>query len=480
MVEMTNLRKLVGKILRRLVRPGRRYIQYALYVFQQRLKSIGALLGYRDRNEVRQYSLEWELEWPAFSNPEQLESWLRDEGIEFSTGRWTIYIPPQANLDRVLGKVVKFYPASAGYKVLRDFRPPDQAVYCFQKAVDVTTLKRQKKRGRVFENIQNANFLYTHGLGPRCWDLTTWHASEQSYTVFVVDHVRGLTPDAAQHRAFIAALRDLESSPLLEIVVPGKWEEHKDFNECQCNGNLILEEKTHQAQYIDFQNLVVNSRLWAEDIIDKHKDVFHFGDTNPLTRREFLYQSVPGFRVISKRNVGDRWRLIEDELKAVGISLVGRVVLDVGCNQGMMIFSSLSAGAKWCLGWDLPQVVEQSEKLLFSLGASRFHLVGAELDEEYSLINDVPSRILPHLDESVVLYLSVRKHVGMMRNLTTIPWRVLVYEGHHSEDLDCLPQILESFLSEQVDIRRATIKSDGPGGAKRPIAILVRGQPEVN
>lgn len=462
--------------LRRLIRKmnpyRRRYVWYTVYMLKGWLKKLSMLLS--QQVVVRQSILEWDVNWPEFRTSEQLEAWLKSNEVRFSTGLWTIYLPPQPSLRRVLGEVVDFYPPSAGYKILKNFGSPHQTTYCSEITGGLEELKRQKRRGGVFDSLQNANFLYACGLGPRCWDLTAFRTSHQSYTVFVVENVQGLTPNNAQHQAFLAALRDLETRQLLDIVVPGKWEEHIDFRVPDCNGNLISQKETNQPKYVDFQNLVVNSQLWSKVIIERYTDTFHFGDSNPLTFREFLYQSVPGFNTISKRNVHDRWTLIESELKALDISIRNRIVLDIGSNQGMMMLYSLRAGAAWCQGWDRPEVVKRAESLLFSLGASRFHLAAAELNVEYLLTNDLPQRLLPQLNEAVILYLSVRKHIGMMRNLETLPWRVLVYEGHQDEDLNSLPQILAPLLDERTELRRAMIRSDGPGRVQRPMAILVR------
>lgn len=464
--------------LRRSVLRARRelvvHARYVIYVIQGWLSRPGNIVRNPAKKSIGQAVLDWEVPWPEFRSHDELQNWLREMDIEYCDGRWTVYIPPQPNLHRVLGAIPDHYPHSAGYKILKNFRSPHDAQYCFRETADVEQQMLWRKRGNVFDNLKSANFLFVHDISPRCWDVTHWHASGQSYTVFVVDHVTGTPPSEAQGQVFVAALEQLSSGSLLKIVTKGRWQDRLDFRSPDFNRNLIVSAETGKLQYVDFQNFVVDSRLWTSELIAGQKAVFHFGRHNPLTRREFIYQSVPGCNIISKRDVRKRWKYISSELVRNDISICSRVVLDVGCNQGVMMYQALSEGALWAIGWDRPKVVEQAEKLLFSLGASRFNVIGAELDAEYSLLEGVPSHVLAHMNEAILLYLSMRKHIGMMRDLSTLPWRVLVYEGHRGEDVDCTKLLLEPLLGEHVELRSAALMSDGPGGVTRPVAILVR------
>ena len=60
-----------------------------------------------------------------------------------------------------------------------------------------------------------------------------------------------------------------------------------------------------------------------------------------------------------------------------GLAVSERLVLDVGCNAGMMLAAALADGASWGVGWDLPEVSQRAEALLLALGYSRFDLIGA-------------------------------------------------------------------------------------------------------
>src|SRR5690606_32240226 len=98
----------------------------------------------------------------------------------------------------------------------------------------------------------------------------------------------------------------------------------------------------------------------------------------------------------------------------------------------------------------------------------------ANLSTEYPLKDDIPPYVMSQVNEAVVFFLSMRKHVGILRDLAILPWRVLVYEGHQDEDISGLPEILAPLIEGPVELRRTLMASDGPRRIKRPLAILVR------
>ena len=151
----------------------------------------------------------------------------------------------------------------------------------------------------------------------------------------------------------------------------------------------------------------------------------------------------------------------------------GRVVLDIGCNAGLMLYSALGEGAVWAMGWDRPQITDAAQQLLFSLGASRFHLQDADINPAYPLYEDIPEHIKGSLAESVVFYFSVRQHIGLLEDLQQIPWRVLLYEGHQGEKLEDVPALLADWLTDQVTLGASMYIGDGDSES-RPFCILIR------
>ena len=139
----------------------------------------------------------------------------------------------------------------------------------------------------------------------------------------------------------------------------------------------------------------------------------------------------------------------------------------------MMMYAGLAAGAKWAFGWDFPQVARAANELLLALGAGRFTVTPAVLDESYDLAADIPERFAGDLNECVILYLSVINNLGVMQSLSRIPWRVLVFEGHQGQDVKSAADALLAKLDKHVEVISSTCRSDGDSKA-RPFLILVR------
>jgi hypothetical protein len=155
-------------------------------------------------------------------------------------------------------------------------------------------------------------------------------------------------------------------------------------------------------------------------------------------------------------------------------SISRRVVLDVGCNAGMMLAAALSDGASWGIGWDTPQVIRRAQQLLFALGYTRFELIGGDLEPESSLTNSISQPLRSSLEGCLVLYLAIRHHLGFLPDLGRVPWRIMVYEGGESERTSTLNRSLEDLHRTcRFDVVAATDFRDGESGA-RPVAVLIR------
>jgi hypothetical protein len=419
---------------------------------------------------VQQHPLTWHVPLPALEDPRDLVQYLRDYDLPVREGRNTIYLPPGERLAGLVEAQQGTYPASAGFKILKRFGSPAETNYLVRQS---RLRARARLIGTPMDQLVTANYLHALGLGPRVWDVACWMTGDAAYTVFVVDHVDGRAPTPDEYAGFLADLRGVIARTQLRIVLPG-WKTSSDFLLPDCNRNLVITEDARRSQYIDFQNFCLTDRsAWTREVLAAATSDFHFGRGRLLRGSRYLYQSVPGTRTTGKRDVSARSRWLAAALGDAGLGLHQRVVLDVGCNSGMMLQAALAAGARWGLGWDRPAVVRHAEPLLLSLGASRFHLYGAELHPSYRLEDDIPSRLRPALEEAIVLYLSVRQHVGLLDSLRRIPWRALVYEGHQGESLDALPGLLGPLLRDGVGCVSTSLAADGDS-APRPLALLVR------
>lgn len=392
---------------------------------------------------------------------------LRHRGARFAEGRHTWYVPPQEGLAVILGPGVEAYPATAGFKFLRDSRPPEDANYLFEKEV-----ARNWLTGRSRDLAVSANYLHALGIGPRLWDVRCWHVQGKAYTVFVVEHVNGAVPGEEEGRQFVQRLERLCDSTRLRVLLP-RWKSSGDFVGPTFNNNLLVRGDGSLC-YVDFQNFAVaNAPAWPQDVLKDARDTFHFGNTRVGRRSRYLYQQIPGVAGTGKRDTASRWRAITECLAQQNVSVRDRVLLDVGCNSGMMLHSGLLDGASWGVGWDRPQVVQHSRQLLLSLGDTRFTFNGQDLKAEPPSVAGVPAFLHPALPEAIVLFLAMREHIGIPRLLHEFPWRALVYEGHQGESVEGVKTLLASLLTPGVRVAMVTSYSDGDCG-ERPLALLYR------
>jgi hypothetical protein len=300
------------------------------------------------------------------------------------------------------------------------------------------------------EALLAGNVLHSRGGGPRPYDALELHAGDDRYLLLVAD--------ARSAEEFVPA----GVSSILAAGEVRRLAEPLHANDA--DAALAWE----QFRVPDPAALV------RHQLDEDAQRAFHFGREIALKGGRYLYQSVPSVGATGRRDSSRRWRLILSLLEDAGVDLSDRLVCDVGCNAGMMLGAALADRACWGLGWDLPPVVARGRELLLSLGFSRFELVGAEMDANYRLLDDVPEHLRPRLNGSLVLYLAIRHHIGFLRQLGEFPWRALVYEGGELEGVDRFGESLAG-LCELCDFEVAAAVDfrDGEGRA-RPVAILVR------
>jgi len=143
-------------------------------------------------------------------SPEEFVRCLRSGGIRVSEGRHTIYVPPQAEIDRMFGAMVACYPSNSGFKILRRFARP-------QEARNVSTADRRgllKLTGGIQEQAFSAACLSIYDFGPRLLDVAHLRIGKLDATVMVVEHVPGRSPTFTEHTEFIHRLKQLKTDGL--------------------------------------------------------------------------------------------------------------------------------------------------------------------------------------------------------------------------------------------------------------------------
>lgn len=406
------------------------------------------------------------------TSPEQLLERCDELGILYATGRHSIYFAPQENLWQLLGDIVMDYPEDAGFKILKNFQAPEQASYIANG--DRRTLTKNMM-GPVTNQVLAANALAALELGPPCYGLVHLESSKTDMTAFVVRHVEGELATPSDCEDFSDRLKPIISEGLLELV-PSRGLQDPDFLPPNCNHNLVRDRETGDLMYIDFQQFLACQKPLLKKVAGEASQDVHFGGSSRLFRdgKKYLYQSVPGIGSAAKRDTNYRWQIYRSMLKQQGVEVQDRLVLDVCCNSGIMLAHALSDGAAWGLGWDLPNVVPHSRKVMQLLGASSSTLIPTELSPEYKISESIPSWLKPKVEGSVLFYLAAIQHVGVIRDLANVAWSTVFFEDHEGitkqEAEDNLKQ-LENAWNCRVAWRGKI--ADGDCGS-RSVAILKR------
>jgi hypothetical protein len=399
-------------------------------------------------------------------------AFLSKRGVEYSQGQHTLYLAPQKGLDLAVGPFVRDYPPDAGFKILKNMGAGDHHSY-LRGGPKVHPWARRVLLGSPQDVFDGACLAEILELGPRAYDLATLQNGAMSLTCYVVQHVAGQSPSTDEYNAFMVKLRVCIDRGILGVALP-EGLDREDFAPPDCSANLIRS-GDGKCHYIDFQHFILKDRKkLILSILESEMEHLHFGRPHFLTREKFLYQEIPGLGRSAKRDTAKRWSIIKSLLDTQGVSLKNRLLLDLCCNTGMMLACALSEGVFWGLGWDLPNVAGPANRIQRMLGNSRVQITGCRLDENYGLTRDIPAHLQSRLAGSIVFYLAASQHIGFIKELASIPWRVLVYEGHQSDHGETVAESVERMKREwgcDVVMQR-TIK-DGHCG-ERPLLLLMR------
>jgi hypothetical protein len=405
-----------------------------------------------------------------------LISYLNSIGVNFAQGGHTIYLPPETLKQTEFRVVAANYPGNAGLKIVMNPGGLGNSKY-FRNGYGNGSGESMLQKNLIYDHQRLtlvANLLCSHGVAPRLYDLIELECGQCLWVGYVIEDVNGHSPSPNECAAGIAQIRALEEAGLILNNMPDGWED-EDFQCPACNGNALVDD-AGRFHYVDFQNFILTGyETFLRNVALEATEKSHFGETTMWRGgRRYLYQSIPGVALPAKRNPEQRMKVVRGLMNTAGVSMEGRLVLDVGCNIGGMMAQYLRLGARWCHGWDRDCVTPHTEKLLLALGCTRFTTTGNDIDQDKDLEADVPPFLRPSLDGCVISYLAVRGHVGWLNALGKIPWSFLIYEAHEGESrADFDKHIKELCHLVGVRVAAATTYMDGDSD-ERLVAILMR------
>lgn len=403
---------------------------------------------------------------------EGLLSYLAAEQLNHDEGGHAVYLPPEAFQKSIFGHLANGYPADAGLKIVKGMGGIDDRGYVGEATKGDSQIHLKLVHTNRHLTLV-ANLLNARGVGPRLYDLIEIEGNGNLWTAYVIQHVSGPVPSMTECQNGLERLRALEAEGLVKVLLPEGFND-VEFDCPDCSRNAFTN-TAGEFQYIDFQNFVLTDYdSYLRTVALEATGASHFGDESVLRGGRYLYQSVPGLNLPSKRSIDQRMKVFREALAAAGVSVEDRLVLDIGCNIGMMMGQYLKLGARWCHGWDRKHLVPHTERLLLALGCTRFSTTGTDISSSQPLHDNVPAFLRAYLDGCVVSYLAVRGHLGWLDELSTLPWKFLIYEGHEGETREDFEQYVKEFGAVTTfRIGHLTSYFDGDSD-ERTLAILVR------
>lgn len=396
---------------------------------------------------------------------------LKNSGLAYSTGGHAVYLPPETIENTPFRELLNYYPPNSGLKIVRHPGGLSESVYVYKGEGE------SRLHLRLIHNLRHltlvANLLHVNDVGPRLYDLVELECKNHLWTAFVVEHVGEPLTSMDVYEKGIKTIRDLEQRNLVKIILPSGFDD-QEFQYPDCSGNAFMT-VSGEFRYIDFQNFALTGYgEYLKSVALEAAEASHFGDKSILRGGRYLYQSVPGLPLPGKRNPEKRAEVLSELMNTAGVAIQNRLVLDIGCNVGMMMAQYLKLGALWCHGWDQDVVVPHTEKLLYALGCTRFSTTGGVITPSTDLEGVLAPHLKRHLNGCVISYLAVRGHINWLDALKEIPWGFMIYEGHEGETTEQSLRYLEEF-KKTVPFRTAAHGEYADGDSEpRTVAILIR------
>lgn len=367
----------------------------------------------------------------SITSSESLVEYLRSAEAIYAEGSHAIYLPPDSVFRTAFSSVMRDYPADAGLKIIKNRGDVDNSNYVVGRAKGDSRIQLGMVQGHRYLSLV-ANLLCAEGVGPRLYDLVNLKFATGTWTAYVVQDVGRRWPSDDECNAGVDKLRSLDAEGIVKVILAEGFND-EEF-ECPTCCNNALVDIEGQFKYIDFQNFLLGDyEKYLTTLAADAAAQTHFGDTAMLRGGRYLYQSVPGVKLPAKRSVANRVTTLTNLLEQAGVSVNERVVLDIGCNIGMMMAEYLKEGAKWCHGWDRALTVPHTERILLALGCTRFSTTGTDITQSQPISADLPEHVARSLEGCVISYLAVRGHLNWLDALGEIPWSFMIYEGHEGE-----------------------------------------------
>ncbi len=365
-----------------------------------------------------------------FNDYLSLRKHLDDEGCSYKEGEFALYIDDEKIIKSINSEIQCKYPYDIALKIIKsqEISKDGTPYYCGSEVSETSTYIVKIAVGSILEKAIISNILSENKVTPRVYDIVKICSGNSYLYAMVVQPIKGQNVYGGEGASFLEKFYKVCNKEEIAIIGGTNC---GDFKPEKFGNNIIKDDIS--IYYIDIQNFhLKNSNKRIENLAGSIKDVTHFGASNPLRPARYAYQSIPSLGVGGKRDSLYRIHKINDFLLRNDVSVEGNNVLDVGCNLGLFIRYSLSKGAKWCVGADMPAIANVTRRFLNESGFMRFDIIGGDLKNN-NIINEMP---VTNFD--IVFYMSIELHIGFPEWLRNLKIKYFLYEGHEGETLNTI------------------------------------------
>jgi hypothetical protein len=270
---------------------------------------------------------------------ERFARWLSG-GARLPQGADSVYLGPGAWAKSPLFDLARRYPAGSGLKISKSLG----GLHTPYTQPRIGRIAQRYFLGTHADQILTFNDFHLHGIAPRLWDVVELVDGRGAVRVcYVVHHVAGTTPAPAEFGAMMVRIRELCSTGRALNLSGCGWRS-PDFQLPDGNGNAIKSALDGEIRYVDIHNFkVLEGRKPAGEAATQPSRSAHSGYTAAAARL----------------------------LSLAGVSLQGKLVLDLRGAVDPSLFEFLRLGAGWVHAYLEAPDLPAAERALLGAGYTR-------------------------------------------------------------------------------------------------------------
>ena len=396
----------------------------------------------RRKNNIipyNQYLFTYNTNLPLSPLPNEIKKIFDKNGIKYRAGAHSIYIHRIEDINKINKQLLYDYPKNIGLKIIfsQIISKDGSVFYTSNKIGPSSSIISVKAVGSVLDKMVVSNILYLHDISPRVYDIIWIKSKEYTLQAMVVKHIDGDFIRGKEGESLINKLINIIKNEDIKIL--GFGLKSIDFRPPKFNYNII-NDSSGNLYYVDIQNF--EFKFKNRNILNLfpilNKKIF-LTDKNLLKNDKYSIQSISSsidFRIRTDKQI----KIIFNFFKKNEYSIYNKTVLDIGCNNLMLLFNFLNQGIRWCVGLDKPEIIEYLKKLFFYNKFSRINFIGC------NPFKSEVHKLLPQKYFDIILYLEMPDNKEFPVWLHNLDFKFFIYEGLPNESIENSIKKITSIL----------------------------------